>query len=131
MQLLPRTRTLVQGMPIKQFEYPREGKDIKDFDGFNKVSRKKRMTKRNQGPEVNKKPISSNAFDVLQSEQLQDTPDNDGLHRSTINKEADKGGKQKPLYKGQDMELIEDARDDMDIVDLYIDGLEKAVQYLE
>ena len=58
-----------------------KGKDVKDVDGFPKVFRKKekkRTTKRSQGPKVNKKPISSNTFDVLQSKQMQDTPENEG-----------------------------------------------------
>ena len=59
---------------------------------------------------------------------MQDTPDNDGLHRSTINKETDKGGKQQPLDQGKDMELTEDDQDYIDIGDIDLDGLEKAVQ---
>ena len=71
-----------------------KGKEVKDVDGFTKVSGKKRTAKRNQGPEVNKKPISSNAFDVLQSEQVQVNLDSDGSHKVISKNKGDKGGKE-------------------------------------
>ena len=123
MQLLPWTWTLVQGIPRKQLDYPAKRKRRQGcwwiHQGF---WEKKGTSKRNQGLEVNKKPISSNAFDVLQSEQLQDTIDNEGLHSSTINKEADKGKKQQSSDQEQDMDLMEDDQDDMDIGDLDLYG---------
>ena len=41
-------------------------KEMKYAEGFTKVTRRKRKTKCNQGPEVNKKTSSSNPFDALQ-----------------------------------------------------------------
>ena len=96
MQVLSRAWSLVQGIPREQPDNQHKGKDVKDEDGFTKVSRKKRTTKRSQGPEVNKKLISTNTFDVLQCEQMQDTPENEGPSQSINNMEADKGEKNNP-----------------------------------
>ena len=51
-----------------------KGKEAKDAEGFTKVSSKKHAAKRNSSLEVNKKPLSSNSFDILHSKQLLGNP---------------------------------------------------------
>ena len=50
----------------------KKGKETKDAEGFTKVIERKIIAKRNQGPEVNKKPSSYNPFDGLKQENMHD-----------------------------------------------------------
>ena len=89
------------------------------------------MTKRNYGPKVNKKPLSSNTFEVIQLEQVQDNPDTGETNNQTKNKEADPEKKEQtsanPPELIADVEMLEDDTYNMDIGDLDLYGIEKAV----
>ena len=90
------------------------------------------MAKHHQGPKVNKKSSTSNPFEILQKESTQKNPDRESPETSKDGpkdcKESLETFQDATIEKQTNMQVEEEDTEEMDLGDLNLDKLEKAIQ---
>ena len=96
-----------------------------------KVTSRKKSAKHHQGPEVNKKSSTSNPFEILQKESTQKNPDRESPETSKDDpkdcKESLETFQDATIEKQTNMQVEEEDIEEMDLGDLNLYKLEKAV----